>query len=260
MSESTINASRRRVLAFDLDGTLAVTKSPLSATMADLLSRTLDVFEVCVISGGSFRQFETQVLNPLRLDPPRATRLHLMPTSGTRYYRYDNSTSAWVQQYAEDLSATEKTSAVAALKQVAEQLGLWEQTPTGEVIEDRGSQITFSALGQQAPPERKYQWDPDGAKKEALRSGVARLLPDLEVRAGGTTSIDITRHGIDKAYGMRKLMEVLGLTSHDILYFGDQLGVGGNDYAVKAMGIDTIVVRDAIDTEVALATLLAVLL
>jgi phosphomannomutase len=259
MNRSTMSAFRRRVLAFDLDGTLAITKSPLSVAMADLLSRALDRFEVCVISGGSFHQFETQVLNPLILDATRAARLHLMPTSGTRYYRHDGPTSAWVQHYAEDLSATEKATAVAALKEAAEQLGFWEQAPTGNVIEDRGSQITFSALGQQAPPERKYLWDPDGAKKEALRSAVAKLLPDLEVRAGGTTSIDVTRHGIDKAYGMRKLMEVLDLTSHDILYFGDQLDVGGNDYAVKSMGIDTIAVRDSIDTELALASILAIM-
>lgn len=247
------------MLAFDLDGTLAITKSPLSATMADLFSRALDLFEVCVISGGSFQQFETQVLGPLHLGAVRATRLHLMPTSGTRYYRYETAASAWVQQYAEDLSDTDKSRAVAALKQAAEELGLWEQKPTGDVIEDRCSQITFSALGQQAPPDLKYRWDPDGVKKEALRGAVAQLLPDLEVRAGGTTSIDVTRRGIDKAYGMRKLMDVLHLSSADIVFFGDQLDIGGNDYAVKSVGIHTIAVRDSIDTEVALAALLAVL-
>ena len=259
MNEPSVPRMRRRLLAFDLDGTLAVTKSPVSAAMAELLSRALDLFEVCVISGGSFGQFQTQLLRQLHLDEPRASRLHLMPTSGTRYYRHDAATSTWVQQYAEDLSAAEKLSAVTALKQAAEKLGLWEPTPTGEVIEDRGSQVTFSALGQDAPPERKYRWDPDGAKKEALRDAVSKLLPDLEVRAGGTTSIDITRHGIDKAYGMRKLMGVLDIDLHDIVYFGDQLEVGGNDYAVKSVGIDTISVRDSIDTEVALSAILTVL-
>jgi phosphomannomutase len=151
------HASLRRVLAFDLDGTLAVTKSALSDAMAELLSRALDVFEICVISGGSFHQFETQVLARLHIDARQSARLHLMPTSGTRNYRYDAALSVWVRQYAEDLSQAEKSRAVAILKQAAEQLGLWEQTPTGEVIEDRGSQITFSALGQQAPPERKYR-------------------------------------------------------------------------------------------------------
>lgn len=182
-----------------------------------------------------------------------------MPTSGTRYYRHDAPTSTWVQQYAEDLSTAEKSRAVTALKRAAENLGLWEPVPTGAVIEDRGSQVTFSALGQDAPAERKYRWDPDGARKEALRDAVSKLLPDLEVRAGGTTSVDITRRGIDKAYGMRKLMGMLHVQSHDVVYFGDQLQIGGNDYAVKSIGIDTISVRDSIDTEVALAAILTVL-
>ena len=259
MNEPTVSVLQRRVLAFDLDGTLAITKSPVSDTMANLLSRALDLFEICVISGGSFSQFDTQLVRPLRLDPRRAARLHLMPTSGTRYYRYETTTTAWVQQYAEDLSDTEKSEAKDALRKAAEELGFWEQEPAGPVIEDRASQITFSALGQEATPDRKYRWDPDGIKKEALRIAVARALPDLEVRAGGTTSIDVTRHGIDKAYGMRKLMEVLDLSPTDIAFFGDQLEIGGNDYAVKSAGIDTIAVRDPIDTQLALEAILMVL-
>jgi HAD superfamily hydrolase (TIGR01484 family) len=246
------------VLAFDLDDTLAVTKSPISGSMAELLGQVLQLFEICVISGGAFHQFEVQVVDRLHVDKARLARLHLMPTSGTRYYRFDEARAAWVEQYSEDLGEVEKARIRSALEGAAKQLGLWEQNPCGEIIEDRGSQITFSALGQEAPAALKYEWDRDGAKKESLRRVAAELLPDLEVRAGGTTSIDVTRRGIDKAYGMRKLMSVLGLELHEIVYFGDQLDQGGNDYAVKAMGIDTIAVRDSLDTEVALAAIIAV--
>ncbi len=69
-------------------------------------------------------------------------------------------------------------------------------------------------------------------------------LPDLEVRSGGTTSVDVTRKGIDKAYGMRKLIEFLELELADVLFVGDRLDEGGNDYPVKAMGIETVAVRD----------------
>lgn len=60
-----------------------------------------------------------------------------MPTSGTPYYRYETAASAWVQQYAEDLSDTGKSRAVVALKQAAEELGLWEQKPNVELTPDR---------------------------------------------------------------------------------------------------------------------------
>ncbi len=229
-----------RVLTFDLDDTLAVSKSKIDPRMADLLARLLDRVEVCIISGGRFEQFDTQVLQHLTLDDAARNRLHLMPTCGTRYYRW--SDGGWREVYAEDLSTADRQRIVSVLTEGAKELGLWEAHPWGDIIEDRGSQITFSALGQSAPPEAKYGWDPDGSKKRALRVYAAERLPDLEVRGGGSTSVDVTRKGIDKAYGMRKLMEVLDLTMDDVLFIGDRLDEGGNDYPVRAMGVPCIAV------------------
>jgi hydroxymethylpyrimidine pyrophosphatase-like HAD family hydrolase len=89
-----------RVLAFDLDDTLAVSKCPVDPVMAALLARLLDRVDVCIISGGRFEQFDTQVLRNLSIDDARRRRLHLMPTCGTRYYRWGGD--AWQQVYAED--------------------------------------------------------------------------------------------------------------------------------------------------------------
>lgn len=229
-----------RVLTFDLDDTLAVSKSRVDPRMADLLARLLSRVDVCIISGGRFEQFDTQVLRHLSLDDHARRRLHLMPTCGTRYYRWDEG--AWREVYAEDLSEADRRRVIDVLSQGAKELGLWEPQPWGDIIEDRGSQITFSALGQAAPPEAKYAWDPDGSKKRALRDYAAGRLPDLEVRGGGSTSVDVTRKGIDKAYGMRKLLEVLDLTMDDVLFVGDRLDEGGNDYPVKAMGVPCLAV------------------
>ena len=249
----------KKVIAFDLDDTLAITKSPIDDRMAVLLTQLLDKFEVCVISGGKFEQFKNQVIDRLSATPLQLSRLHLMPTCGTRYYRYDAFKHEWVRQYAEDLSEAQKATIVAALEKSAKALGYWEAKPYGDIIEDRGSQITYSALGQQAPPEAKYAWDPDGTKKLKLRALVAKDLIDLEVRAGGSTSIDITRLGIDKAYGMHKLMQELQISKDDILFLGDKLQEGGNDYPVKAMGIDSLEVDRWEDTALALEAILHVL-
>ena len=234
MNHREVHLIRRRVLAFDLDGTLATTKSPVSVSIVCLLGKALETFDVCVISGGAFSQFERQLIDRLHLTRSRLARLHLMPTSGTRYFRYDSSAGSWVQQYAEDLTERDKRRSSEALERGARRLGYWESAPHGAIIEDRGSQITFSALGQDAPPALKCAWDPGGVKKEALRLYTAEELPDLEVRAGGTTSIDITRHGVDKAYGMRRLMTVLDVRASEVVYFGDQLDEGGNDHPVRA--------------------------
>ena len=238
----------KKVLAFDLDDTLSITKSPISDEMVAVLSKILEKYEVCVISGGRFEQFKFQIIDRLQVSPSLLTRLHLMPTCGTQYYRFNEAQNDWQLQYAEDLTEDEKQQIRKVLEASAKELGLWSENPAGEILEDRGSQITYSALGQQATPEDKYAWDPDGSKKLAIRNLAAPLLPELEVRAGGTTSVDVTRKGIDKAYGMHKLMEALNITKEDILFFGDKLQEGGNDYPVKAMGIDSIEVTRWEDT------------
>ncbi|MFO0881974.1 MAG: HAD-IIB family hydrolase [Candidatus Saccharimonadales bacterium] len=249
---------KRNVIAFDLDDTLAVSKSPISDRMAELLGQLLEHYEVCVITGGTFQQIEKQVAGRLEVSPLLLRKLHMMPTCGTRYYRFDEVTEQWVQQYAEDLTDQQKKDIIRVLEEGAKHLGIWEEHPAGEIIEDRGSQITFSALGQQALPEDKYKWDPDGKKKHALRDYAAERLDNLEVRVGGTTSVDITTIGIDKAYGMNKLIEILGVSKDEILFMGDKLEEGGNDYPVKALGIDSIAVDGWEETALVIEGILAV--
>jgi phosphomannomutase len=236
-----------KLVAFDLDDTLAPSKSPIDPSMVPILTELLDRYPVCVISGGNIEQFRSQFLTGLADVPPASLgRLHLMPTCGTQYWRFEGG--EWVRVYAEDLTLEQREEAQAALKSSALSLGLWETTTWGPVLEDRGSQITFSALGQEAPLETKKAWDPEGTKKAALRERVQALLPDLEARSGGSTSIDVTRRGIDKAYGMRKLAELTGIALDDMLFIGDRLDPDGNDYPVKALGVPTHSVEGWEDT------------
>lgn len=230
----------KKVIAFDLDGTLAESKSALEDRMGELLNVLLDKFHVCVISGGKFGQFEKQLLSNLKAEPMKLEKLHIMPTCGTRYCVFEVAKGHWCEVYAEDFTEAQKEKIIEALNKGVDALGYREQKPWGDLIEDRGSQITFSALGQEAPVKAKEDWDPDGNKKRKLCACVAELIPEFEVRAGGSTSIDVTKLGIDKAYGMQKLMEVLDASKDDILFVGDRLYEGGNDYPVKAMGIDCI--------------------
>ncbi|GAC58537.1 putative phosphomannomutase [Gordonia hirsuta DSM 44140 = NBRC 16056] len=246
----TYNGKTYRLLMFDLDDTLAPSKTQLSDEMVELFREMLEVSLGCIISGGQTGQFHSQVLQRLGEFPQRGN-LHLMPTNGTRYLRWEEP--EWVTVYAEDLSEDQKSRALAVVEEGARALGLWESKTWGPILEDRGSQVTFSALGQAAPVEAKAAWDPDGRKKEALRAYAAERLPDLEVRSGGSTSVDITAKGIDKAYGARRLMELLNLETDDILFFGDRLDPGGNDRPVMELGIDSIAVDGWEDTYAKLA-------
>lgn len=245
----------KKLIAFDLDGTLAPSKSTLPPRMADLMNRLLEKFEVCIISGGKYELFQRQVLTQITAEPKLLVKLHLMPTSGTRYYTYDEETNDWKLNYAEDFTPEDKKQIIQALAEGLEESGYKADKTYGETIEDRDSQITLSILGQEIVAELgdegvriKEDWDPDGTKKLRIRDLIAPKIPNFEVRAAGATSIDVTKPGIDKAYGMKRLMEATGYEKSDILFFGDKIIEGGNDYAVLQAGIDTVSVRNWEDT------------
>lgn len=234
---------KKKVIVFDLDETLTETTSPITAEMSRLLDQLLVKYQVCVISGGDISQFRKQFIDYIKVDEKHLESLHLMPTCGTRYYNYSFKNHDWKQIYAEEFSVANKKIIISALEEAIDESGYRIENPKGPLIDDRGSQISYKALGRDAEPAEKKAWDPSGEKKHKVRDILAAKIPEFEVRVGGTTSVDITKKGIDKAYGMKKLMETLSVKKEDILFIGDRLFEGGNDYPVKLMGIDTIAVE-----------------
>jgi len=230
----------KKLIVFDLDGTLAESKASLDDEMAALFSSLLGIVKVAVISGGDWPQFEKQVLANLPRDE-HLKNLSLLPTCGTKFYQYAGD---WKKIYSEDFSADEKKKITSCLKQAIASSGFKVEKVWGDVIEDRGSQITFSALGQQAPIEQKKKWDPDFTKRKKIKTALDHLLPEFSVRLGGTTSIDVTKPGIDKGYGIQKLRDTLGIAIAEMLFIGDALFPGGNDYPAKKAGAVSIQVRD----------------
>jgi phosphomannomutase len=246
----------KKLIVFDLDGTLAESKSSLDSEMSRLLHRLLAIIKVAVISGGDWPQFEKQFVSNLPNDE-RLLNLSLLPTSGTKFYRYDQA--GWKKIYSEDFTSDERDKILGSLKKAIGVAGFKIKKVWGEQIEDRGSQITFSALGQQAPLDEKDKWDPDVSKRREIKSILEKFIPEFSVRTGGSTSIDITKPGIDKAYGIRKLRDLLGISIKEMIYIGDALYVGGNDHPAETVGVDCISVNDPDDTKRVVQTIIACL-
>jgi HAD superfamily hydrolase (TIGR01484 family) len=245
----------KKLIVFDLDGTLAPSKSSLAPQTAGLLRDLLGIMKVAVISGGAWTQFEKQLLTDLPRDSCLAN-LSLLPTCGTKFFRYNGR---WMELYSEDLTAEQKTKIVDSLDKAAHDAGYRAAKIWGSVIEDRGSQVTFSALGQQAPLAEKEQWDPDFAKRKKITAILETLIPEFSVRIGGATSIDVTKPGIDKAYGIGKLRDTLRLSLKEMVYIGDALFPGGNDYPAEKAGVVSIPVKEPDDTNLVIETILACL-
>jgi phosphomannomutase len=245
----------KQLIVFDLDGTLAESKSSLDGEMVGLLNALLRVTKVAVISGGDWPQFETQVISP-NLDVEALANLCLLPTCGAKFYAHR---SGWEQLYSEDLTSTQKQKITGALNQAIESLGFEPDKVWGKTIEDRGTQITLSALGQEAPLEEKSGWDPEFIKRKKIKALLDDLIPEFSVRLGGTTSVDVTRPGIDKAYGIGRLREVLGIETADMIFIGDALFPGGNDYPAVEAGVTCIEVKNPSETKLVIKAIVACL-
>jgi HAD superfamily hydrolase (TIGR01484 family) len=233
----------KKLIVFDLDGTIVESKSAIDAEMSALLHGLLRIVKVAVISGGNWPQFERQLVSNLPKDA-NFKNLSLLPTCGTKFYKYD---STWEKLYSEDFTGEQRARIFSALEKAIEDVSA--KKVSGEMIEDRGSQIKFSAEGQQAPLEEKKRWDPDFSKRKRMKAILDKLIPEFSVRLGGTTSVDVTKPGIDKAYGIGKLRDILGIAISEMLFIGDALFPGGNDYPAKEAGVLCIQVRDPDETK-----------
>lgn len=245
----------KKLIIFDLDGTLAKSKSPIDQEMAELLKSLLEVAEVSIISGGDWPQFEKQVLDHL---PKNSLfqKLSILPTCGTKFYQFKDD---WKELYEENFTVQEKNQILESLNEAIKNSKLEIKKTWGEQIEDRGSQITFSALGQEAPLAEKKGWDDDFAKRKKIVEPLKKSLKDFSIGMGGTTSIDITKPGIDKAYGINKLKEILNIEIPEMLFVGDALFEGGNDYPARSTGAKCIQVRDPEETKRIVETVIACL-
>jgi HAD superfamily hydrolase (TIGR01484 family) len=239
--------AKKSLIVFDLDGTLAPSKSPLEPSMDRVLTALLKVKKVAVIGGGSYEVFTNQLIKNLTCPKPLLTNLFLFPTTSTAFYRYRGG--RWTKVYRKTLSTKEKKQIHTAFAEAFKATGyVHPKKVWGTVIEDRGTQITFSALGQEVVAAlgkkglaMKEQWFKDNQPlRLKMIKIMARRLKKFEVRGGGLTSIDVTQKGIDKGYGVRQIEKHLHIPIKDMVFIGDALYKGGNDAAAKKSGVQTI--------------------
>lgn len=246
----------RELIVFDLDGTLTATKAPMDRETAVLLERLLERKKVAVIGGGKYQLFRLQLLSRLQAPADLLGRLFLFPTTATSFYRY---ASGWKKVYALRLSPPERKKIKAAIRAVLKEIDYRPPARVyGATIEDRGTQVTFSALGQDVVAALgtkrgvalKEKWLCENREmKMKIARILARRLPEFEVHAAGYTSIDVTGKGIDKAYGLRQITKNLGIKIQRMLFVGDAIFPGGNDYAIVRTGVDYIAVHGPEDTK-----------
>ena len=245
----------KKLIVFDLDGTLVETKSTVDGEMAGLLGRLLEKKSVVVVSGGRYEVFKENLLDKLNFPDKLLKNLYIFPATASSFYRYKNK---WQKVYSEELPEKTRARIKKAFEEAFKEINYKHPEKTyGEIIEDRGSQVTFSVFGQDLVKvlgkkgvEIKKEWRDKNTKlKLKLAKAVQKRLPGLEVSAAGYTSIDVTKKGIDKAYGLRQIKKHLGIPFSEMLFVGDALSPGGNDYAALRTGIECVEVKKVEDTK-----------
>jgi len=245
-----------KTFVFDLDGTLATSKEAIDDEMVSLLIKLLDVHNVAIMSGASWKQLQKQVSDKLDSYVKNSTEIEdlssltLLPSSGASMYRTWGK-YGWVAVYQEKLIRTQISKIHKAIESSISEVGfeipdkLW-----GKQIEDREGQVTFSALGQRAPTEAKESWDTNFSKRKPLFEAIkAKLGGAFDIHMSGSTSIDVSAKGVNKKFGIEELMQRTSVSKDDITYIGDAIFKGGKDFVAIEMGLSHHEVKDFEETK-----------
>ena len=237
----------KSVMVFDVDGTLTRSKQPLDREMAGLLAKLTRSKRVGIIGGGKFSLFRWQLLAPMKREKPNLKNLFLFPTSGATFFRYSRG---WRRVYRLDLTGEEIKKIKGAFKRALPAAGFKSPKKMyGAMIENRGTQMTFSATGQSSPLAVKKKWNQGSDIRPRIMDELGKILPDFGIRAGGLTSIDITKKGVNKGSTTERFIRVIHAPKSSVLFIGDAIFPGGNDYAAFEAGFDCLKVKSPTDTK-----------
>lgn len=226
-----------RAILFDLDDTIAPSFEAPSPIMIKRLVRLLARIPLAIITGRSFERIEPDFL-PLLTPYSPVNSLFVMPESSAICLMWDGS--QWVEQYGVSLSEYERTHIRTAIETAIAETGALDGLPVfGERILEKRAQTAIAALGIDVPANLKYSWDPDNVRRTLLRDAMITRLPEFDVLFGGATSIDVTHKDVNKTLGVRWLAKHLQCEAREMLYVGDALYPGGNDFVVIETGIIT---------------------
>jgi len=242
----------KKAFIADIDDTICPSTKPVAPAMAAEIERIVRSGKIfAFISGSTIEQITAQITPYVRVPH------HLLGVSGSHYseVRYEGSAPVTTVVHRRDFPPEEKARVLAAFAGLMRRHDIRTQTTPEDQLQDRGAQITLSAIGRHAGEAAKRAFDPSGSRRDAwILELVQELGPGFNIRRGGTSSIDVTPAGVDKEWGIRRFLEHTGLRPEEALFFGDNLQEGGNDSPARRV-VDCVEVRDPSHTHQLLQSL-----
>lgn len=247
----------KKLVMFDIDGTIAESKRPIDKEMSNLLARASHTRKIAFISGEKYSQFMNQIVSKLPKKGTKYENVLLFPQNASLCYAYIKK--EWKKVYEKKMTQKEEKFIKKTIVSAMKDSGF--KTPVnsyGKLIENRGSEVVFSALGQKAPIAKKKNWNKnEGDIRKKIKNLLERRLPDFDAKIAGLTSIDVIREGINKSFGLTFAGKYFKTKKRDILYVGDALFKGGNDHPIIGSGADWIRVKSPKETKKIIRSLIS---
>ena len=219
--------NKYKLIAMDMDGTLTQHKSPLEKDCRNVLERLGEKYQLLMVCAGSCER----VFNQLEGFPISISGFYGMQYSEIIDGRLEILESASVTVNRDEILKYGEA--------IRNEFGFSDYI--GEPVEFHASGlITFPILGTKALLENKLKYDPDRAKRRVCYDRVCGIFNGYNVFIGGTSSFDIAPKPYNKLYALDRYLEKYGLNRSDVIFFGDDYGIGGNDRQVYESGIEFV--------------------
>ncbi len=231
-----MDVKRIKLIAFDLDGTLANHRSHLPEQNRKTLYKLAEKYKLIMMGAGrAERIFEQMEHFPI----------DIVGNYGMQYATYRAETDSIEMQYNLSVSCDrEKVDKIAAY--FREKYGLHEYA--GESVEYHPSGcITFPVLGTKAKIEDKLAYDPDSSKRLQMFDDVKEAFSDYDAYIGGSSSFDMAPKPYNKYYGLERYCKEHRLSHDEVVFVGDGYKPGGNDECVYKSDFNFICIDNYMD-------------
>ena len=234
-----------KVIAMDLDGTLTQHKTPLSLEHRKVLTVLAQKYKLIMVGAGQVMR----IFNQLEAFP-----IDIIGNYGMQYGVYNEQTKS-IDIVRDVTMPCDKDAVTAKIEAMREKYGYTEYA--GETVEFHPSGcVTFPLIGTKAKQEDKLSFDPDRAKRRKFYQDVVDTFSDYCVFVGGSSSFDMAPKPYDKYYALDVYCKENGIDHSEVVYIGDDYGLGGNDEAVYKSDFNYLTIDNYTDFPKVVAPLL----
>ncbi|MBP3333022.1 MAG: HAD family phosphatase [Clostridia bacterium] len=228
-----MDVSKIKVIAFDLDGTITQHKTPPIPENREALERLAKKYKLLMVGAGQVRR----IFNQLEGFP-----IDIIGNYGLQYGEYDAELKD-IKIIRDEKFECDREKVDAKITFFREKYGFTKFAGENTEFHPSGC-VTFPILGTKADPADKLAFDPDRSKRRKIYGEVCEAFSDYCVFVGGSSSFDMAPKPYNKYYALDLYCKEKGFSHDEVVFVGDDYGLGGNDESVYLSDFEFIKVDD----------------